>query len=121
VAPYSFAWRHAIPLVFVIALISASASFLIWPWLAIVALATIAVPYLALALKASSVQAKRYGKRLFPFLPIAFWLYHVMYGFGGLRGILRLLLGGSPVQSVREPWKGAGSFRAWTAISPRSE
>jgi len=105
VAPYSFAWRHAIPLAFVIALISGGLSFFLWPWPAFVVLAAIAGPYLTFALEASWEQSNRYGKRLFPFLPGAFWLYHVMYGLGGLKGILRLLMKRSPVQSVQEPWK----------------
>jgi glycosyltransferase involved in cell wall biosynthesis len=119
VAPYSFAWRHAIPLAFVSTLIlMASCSFL-WRRAAFIVLAAILSAYFILALKASGEQSKRYGKRLFPFLPFAFWLYHVAYGLGELRGIVRLVIGRAPVQSEPEPWKGAGSFRAWNVVSPR--
>jgi glycosyltransferase involved in cell wall biosynthesis len=121
VAPYSFVWRHAIPLAFVTSLIFTGLCFLIWPWFAFIVLAAIAAPYLTLALAAAREQSKRYGKRLFLLLPVAFWLYHLAYGIGGVKGILRLLVRRSPVQSVPEPWKGAGSFRAWTAISQRKK
>jgi GT2 family glycosyltransferase len=121
VAPYSFAWRHAVPLVFVIGLISAASSFPIWPWPALVTLAAIAGPYLTLALDAAREQSIRYGKKLFPLLPFAFWLYHVTYGLGSLKGILRLLVRRSPVQSACEPWKGAGSFRAWNVLSLKAK
>jgi glycosyltransferase involved in cell wall biosynthesis len=117
-APYSFARRHAIPLAFVSTLILMASCSFVWPRAAFIVLAAILSAYFILALKASGEQSKRYGKRLFPFLPFAFWLYHVAYGLGELRGIVRLVIGRAPVQSEPEPWKGAGSFRAWTAVSP---
>jgi glycosyltransferase involved in cell wall biosynthesis len=119
VAPYSFATRHAIPLAFVSTLILVVLCSFVWPWLAFIVLAALLSVYFTFALKAAAEQSKRYGKRLFPFLPLAFWLYHVTYGLGELKGILRLLMGRSPVQCVAEPWKGAGSFRAWNAVGSR--
>jgi glycosyltransferase involved in cell wall biosynthesis len=118
-APYSFTWRHAIPLAFVSTLILMASCSFVWPRAAFIVLAAILSAYFILALKAAGEQSKRYGKRLFPFLPLAFWLYHVAYGLGELKGFLRLAMGRAPVQSVPEPWKGAGSFRAWNVVSPR--
>jgi glycosyltransferase involved in cell wall biosynthesis len=114
-APYSLTWRHAIPLAFISTLIlTASFSFVSPP--ALIVLAVILSAYFILALKAAGEQSKRYGKRLFPFLPFAFWFYHLAYGLGELKGILMLLMGRAPVHSAPEPWKGAGSFRAWRAV-----
>ena len=50
---------------------------------------------------------------LFLLLPPLFFAYHFSYGLGTLWGALRLLVGATPVQKIREPWPGAGRFRAW--------
>jgi len=111
-APYSFAFRHTIPGVFVLGLIF---SFLIsvlftsgWIFLAL-----ILVPYFLLAVVASIQQSSRYSWNLFPFLPFLFLGYHLSYGTGILIGCIKLMLGKAPVLKTKEPWPGAGKFRAW--------
>jgi len=118
VAPYAFGPRHAIPGIFVLALLGAVtlAACISWGW---IAPAAIMVPYLALALLASYQQACRFGVRLLPLLPPLFFAYHASYGLGTLWGALRLLVGATPVQKVREPWPGAGRHRAWRGKADR--
>jgi hypothetical protein len=113
VAPYSFTWRHAVPLGFVVGMLSALLLTFIVPEFGQLTLSVILGPYAALALAASFQQSRRYGTWMFPCLSIFFWSYHVAYGLAGLWGICLLLLGWAPVQCIPEPWSGAGSYRAW--------
>jgi len=68
--------------------------------------------YFVLAILASLQQAVRYGFRLFPYLPLLFWCYHLAYGFGSLWGVCALVVGKAPIQAIPEPWPGAGCYRA---------
>ena len=112
VAPYSFCWRHAVPLVFVVAVFLAAAVLSIsYGWGALL-LTAILGSYFCAALYASVEQSKRYGKSLFVYLPVLFWLYHVAYGLGGLRGLFRLCLKKAPVQNSRVPWRSAATFKS---------
>lgn len=113
IAPYSFAWRHAVPLGFVGSLLSAFLLFIVAPPLGIAAFKLILVPYFVLALFASLQQSIRYGAWMFPILPFLFLIYHLSYGVGALWGLCLLLINRAPVQLVSEPWPGAGSYRAW--------
>ena len=113
VAPYSFAWRHAIPLLFTAAIITALVVAFIQITAGVTLLALIFVPYLALAALAALQQAFRYAAWMFPILPFLFFAYHLVYGAGGLWGLLLLLIRRAPVQSAPEPWPGAGTYRAW--------
>ena len=98
VAPYSFAWRHAVPTAFVGALLFASLLFLMTPSVASTLFTAMLIPYLLLALSASFHQASRYGACVFLTLPGLFFSYHVIYGLGGLWGLCLLLTRRSPVQ-----------------------
>ena len=113
IAPYSLAWRHAIPMGFVAALLSALLLAAVAPGLGMAGLALLLIPYFLLALLAAAQQARRYGTMVLPILPAAFFLYHTVYGSGGLWGVLLLAAGQAPVQRAREPWAGAGSPRPW--------
>jgi len=112
IAPYSFAWRHAVPLAFV-GFLAASLSSLLSPQVGIAAFALILVPYFILAFFSSLQQSSHHGGWMLPLLPFLFLIYHLSYGLGGLWGICRLLVKRTPVQLVSEPWPGAGSYRAW--------
>ena len=112
VAPYAFAPRHAVPGVFVLALLGTTGLTACVPW-GWVTLAAILTSHMVLALRASLQQARRVGFKLLPFLPLLFFAYHASYGLGTLWGALRLLTGATPVQKIREPWSGAGRYRAW--------
>lgn len=135
VAPYAFATRHVVPSLFVLGLLVAIglAAFFRWGWLALVVLLA---PYLSLALLASFAQSRRCGSKLAPvlpppsslpsfllflLLPPLFFVYHFSYGLGTLWGAVRLLVGATPVQKIREPWPGAGRFRAWPKWRPRAK
>ena len=113
IAPYSFAWRHAVPLAFVVALLSAVLFFFASPLLGLFALTLILLPYFVLACLSSLQQSLRHGIWMLPVLPLLFFAYHVAYGAGGLWGVFRLCIRQSPVQAAVEPWQGAGSPRAW--------
>jgi len=110
-APYTFAYRHAITGVFVIGIIggfflSPFFSFVKYTFFSIIAL------YLILAFISAIQQAKRYKKLLHIItLPISFFLYHFLHGLGVLSGIFRLVTRLSPVQKIKEPWKGYGLYR----------
>jgi len=120
VAPYSFAPRHAVPGLFVLGLLVVLGSWCLVPW-GWMLLAAITVPYLTLALLASFQQSRRYGLRFLPLLPLLFFAYHTSYGLGTLWGALRLLFGATPIQKTREPWPGAGRYRAWPKPDAKPE
>jgi glycosyltransferase involved in cell wall biosynthesis len=113
VAPCAFAPRHVVPGLFVLGLLGVLGFTFLVPrgWLALV---TIFTPYLVLALLASFQQSRRYGLGILLFLPPLFLVYHTSYGLGTLWGALRLFVGATPVQKIREPWPGAGKHRAWS-------
>jgi len=98
VAPYSFAWRHAVPMAFVATLLCMYSLFLVVPALAITVLNLMLWPYAGLAIVASWQQSSRYGGWLFIPLPFCFLSYHIVYGLGGLWGLCLLLGRRSPVQ-----------------------
>jgi hypothetical protein len=112
VAPYSFSYRHSIPVAAIIAGISAAAmSFA--SYVGRMFLASLLLLYVVAAVVSAFQQARRYGWWMLPLLPFLFLCYHTAYGLGTLWGAARLLIGATPVQKVREPWPGANRFRAW--------
>jgi glycosyltransferase involved in cell wall biosynthesis len=112
VAPYSFSLRHSVPVAFILAVVAACAMSFVSP-VGRIFLAGLAFCYLVAAVVAAFQQARRYGWWMLPLLPILFACYHAAYGLGTLWGALRLLVGATPVQKIREPWPGAGRYRAW--------
>jgi glycosyltransferase involved in cell wall biosynthesis len=113
VAPYAFVYRHAITALFAAGVIGGCVfapfnTWIRWPFLAVMLL------YSIMAIGSSVQQAVRYRNLLhLLLLPWCFFLYHFMHGVGVLYGLLRLATGTAPVQKIREPWPGAGRFRAW--------
>lgn len=107
IAPYAFAWRHAIPAAFVAALLAGGFITLLAPGWGLVLLSLLLCPYFFVALIASAQQSRRYGAALLPVLPGAFFVYHVAYGIGAIIGICRLALGRAPVQSETKSCTGA--------------
>jgi len=112
-APYAFEPRHAVSGCFALfvllgAALAALVPALLAPYAGVLAL------YGCLALAAGIQQAIKYRDvRHALFLPPCFPLFHLFHGAGVLVGLLKLLTGTSPVQRTREPWPGAGRFRAW--------
>jgi cellulose synthase/poly-beta-1,6-N-acetylglucosamine synthase-like glycosyltransferase len=113
VAPYSFSLRHSVPVAFTLAVVAACAMSFVSP-VGRIFFATLAFCYLVAAVISAFQQARRYGWWMLPLLPALFACYHAAYGLGTLWGALRLLVGATPVQRIREPWPGAGRYRAWT-------
>ena len=110
-APYSFTFRHAITGIFSLGVIG---GLIFSPFNQIISFIFISVIilYFLLALLSSFQQAKRYNKIEHIFtLPLGFFSYHFLHGLGLLYGIFKLIVGIAPVQKIREPWKGYGSFR----------
>jgi glycosyltransferase involved in cell wall biosynthesis len=112
-APYAFALRHAITGFFAFGVLCGLA---LSPFFRPIRLAFIVVMavYFAIALLSAVQQAIRYREpRHIVMLPFGFFFYHFLHGMGLLVGVARLLTGTAPVQKMREPWVGAGRFRAW--------
>jgi succinoglycan biosynthesis protein ExoA len=116
IAPYSFAWRHAVPAGFVVALLIALLFSFIAPPFGLAILTLILVAYFLLGVLSSVQQSLRYGIWMLPVLPFLFFAYHLAYGLGGLLGIFLLCFRRAPVQLAPEPWPGAGSYRPWPKV-----
>ncbi|HVW20886.1 MAG TPA: glycosyltransferase family 2 protein [Opitutaceae bacterium] len=112
-APYAFAWRHAMTAFFAAGVIG---GLLLCPFghgLGAAFLGVMAL-YAGLALVASVQQARRYRRVSHAFLlPPCFFWYHFSHGVGVLLGLGHLVFGAAPVQRRAEPWPGAGRRRAW--------
>ncbi len=110
-APYTLAYRHIITGFFSTGFIG---GLLLSPLSFIIKniFISVIILYFFLSLISSFQQALRY-KNIFHiiFLPISFFLYHFLHGLGVLFGCLNIILGRSPVQKIKEPWKGYGKFR----------
>jgi glycosyltransferase involved in cell wall biosynthesis len=110
-APHAFAFRHAITGIFSLGVIGGVTLAFVsetikWIFLAVMIL------YLILAIASTIQQAVRYKKILHLLtLPIGFFLYHFLHGVGILSGIAFTLIGKSPVQKRKEPWRGYGHYR----------
>ena len=110
-APYTFAYRHGITAVFASGIIggillSPYTTFIKYTFVIVITL------YFFLSLISAMQQAKRYKKRVHVLtLPISFFLYHFLHGLGVLWGLLRLITNTAPVQKIKEPWNGYGSYR----------
>jgi glycosyltransferase involved in cell wall biosynthesis len=98
IAPYTFAWRHAIPLLFATILFLATLLSVVRPILGCFLVLFVLLPYSAVAIWASAEQCRRFGWSLFLLLPGCFFLYHFIYGSGALWGIALLVAKRSPVQ-----------------------
>jgi glycosyltransferase involved in cell wall biosynthesis len=112
-APYARAYRHGATALFATGviggiLLSLFSNAVAWSFLAVIAL------YALLATISAFQQACRYRCAMHALvLPFVFFLFHFSHGLGALWGVARLGLGRAPVQTIREPWPGAGRFRAW--------
>lgn len=109
-APYSFSPRHAIPGLFVLALILALLGTLVSPY-SLAAFFSLLLLHLLFGLAAGMVQGKRFGLWMTGILPVLFLSYHLAYGVGTVAGAALLLARRSPVSVLSEPWEGAGCSR----------
>jgi cellulose synthase/poly-beta-1,6-N-acetylglucosamine synthase-like glycosyltransferase len=90
----ALSWRHFVPLIFVVTLLAFA---LLAPFheSAAVLLLVLLGSYGGAAVVSSFQIGLRSGMRYVWFLPLLFFLYHVSYGIGSLRGLIRLI-GGEP-------------------------
>ena len=111
-APYTFAYRHAVPALF-LAAITVSLALAAFSSLGLVLLTVVLAAYGLLALVASFQQGRRFDSWwMLPILPWLFLAYHLSYGAGiNVQGLVQLTLHRTPVQRQREPWAGAGKYR----------
>ena len=112
-APYTFAFRHAITAVFATGVIGGLLLSYLSPLVKGAFLGTM-VLYFFLSVLSALQQSLRYRNFLHIItLPLSFFLYHFIHGVGVLYGLFTLLLGRAPVQQHAEPWPGAGRLRSW--------
>jgi glycosyltransferase involved in cell wall biosynthesis len=112
VAPYAFAWRHAITGVFALGVLGGLALSLFSNVGRLLFLGVMAL-YFVLALGAALQQAWRYREPWHVlFLPPSFLAFHFVHGCGLLWGLALLLVRRAPVQKLDRPWKGAVSHVA---------
>ena len=111
-APYTFAYRHAITAVFFLGIVGGLLlSVLFQPMVYV--FAGVMGLYALLAFVSSLQQAVRFRKPAHIFvLPVCFFLYHFLHGLGVVWGLLRLLTFTAPVQKSKFPWPGASRYRA---------
>lgn len=84
--PHSFAWRHFVPLCFVLSLLGGAAVAPFWRP-AGVGLTVMLAVYAVLAISSSLQLGRRGGWRFAPLLPGLFFLRHITYGLGTLVGM----------------------------------
>ena len=119
-APYAFAVRHAITAVFAAGVIAGPLCATLLPWCGAVYGGLLTL-YALLAFISALQQAVRFRRPTHAILlPFCFFAYHFLHGCGVLWGLIRLATCTAPVQKIKEPWTGAGRFRAWPAPSPGS-
>ena len=85
----ALSWRHFIPLIFVVTLLTFSI-LLPFSTLARILLSVLLGLYGTAAAVSAFHIGLRSGMRYVWFLPLLFFLYHVSYGIGSLRGLIRL-------------------------------
>ncbi|MFZ2783829.1 MAG: glycosyltransferase family 2 protein [Sediminibacterium sp.] len=113
VAPYSFAIRHVITGCFTGGILLGLLLSIFSPLIANIYIGVL-ILYFSLAFLSSVQQAIKYKHPSFIIiLPFCFFSYHFIHGAGVLVGLLNLLVGKSPVQKIKEPWPGAGRYRAF--------
>jgi len=112
IAPYAFAWRHAITGIFTFGILGGIILGPFYPRFIGIPFVAVMVLYAILAIHSAVQQAIRYKEPRHIFaLPFAFFIYHLIHGLGLLAGILRLATVTAPVSKIKEPWPGAGFFR----------
>ncbi len=116
-APYAVSIRHGITGAFVLGVCLGAAlcrftPIIFWPFAVVFGF------YWLMALIAGVQQALRYHEWHHVLaVPVGLFLFHFCHGLGFLIGLVRLLLGIAPVQRTKEPWPGAGRFRAWPTLT----
>ncbi len=100
-APYTFAYRHAITGVFFIGffgglLLSPFNNYIKFIYISVLVL------YALIALISAFQQAYRYNFfRHLIFLPFSFFCFHIIHGLGIIMGLIKILFKSSPVQKLK--------------------
>lgn len=101
-APYAFAYRHAITGVFAAGIIFGALLSLFLPWFSVLYLSVL-ILYFCLAILSSIQQSIRYKKTAHLFtLPLCFCLYHFIHGIGILWGCLRVITKTAPIFRIKK-------------------
>jgi len=104
-APYAFAWRHAVTGIFTFGFLGGIMLGPFYPRLIGIPFAAVMVLYATLSILAAIQQAIRYKEPLHIFsLPLVFFLYHFVHGLGVLLGLIKLATQTAPVQQAAKPW-----------------
>jgi glycosyltransferase involved in cell wall biosynthesis len=112
-APYTFAYRHAITAVFASGIFAGILLAFLFPVFLYLFLA-VACLYTLIAIGSSLQQAIRFKKPAHAIiLPLSFFLYHFLHGIGVLYGIIMLIFRLAPIFQKKEPWKNAGRTKAF--------
>ena len=112
-APYAVSARHGITGAFALGVCGGAMLSWLTPFISI-PFAIVLALYLMMGFVAGVQQAVRFSEwRHVLAVPIGLFLFHICHGLGFLSGVICLLFGTAPVQRIKEPWPGAGRFRAW--------
>lgn len=95
----AWAWRHWIPMVFLLSLLGSAALALYWPLLGKLFLAILACYATFNLATAVQISVREKNIKYLVFLPLAFGIRHFAHGIGALYGVLLLVLPGNH-------WKG---------------
>ena len=110
-APYSFAYRHAITCVFSLGVIIGGVFSFFYTPIKYVYTGVLGL-YTFIAIASSIQQAIKYKLLLHTItLPLSFFAFHFIHGLGVIIGLVKLLFGLAPVQKIKEPWGGYGKLR----------
>jgi glycosyltransferase involved in cell wall biosynthesis len=113
-APYTFAYRHAVTGVFCLGFIG---GIILAPFSSLIKyiFCSVLILYALLAVFSSIQQAMRYQK-LFHIitLPLCFFLFHFLHGMGILIGLFSLFIRSANIQKINRPWKGYKYYRVKT-------
>lgn len=99
----SVSWRHLVPLVFVLSLISSVILLFFFPIFLWVFLFIGSSYFLANVFFSSKIAIKEKDPRFLFLMPLIFATFHIGYGMGSLYGLLRLLIS-------KEFWNGKRKF-----------
>ena len=99
-APYTFSFRHIITIFFILGLIGGAVLSTYFGFIRYIYVSVL-VLYSLLALSAAmqvSIKNKKFS--LIFLMPLTFFIFHILHGFGVLGGLIRLMFRNSPVQKL---------------------
>ena len=101
-APYTFSFRHIITIFFILGLIGGAVLSTYFGFIRYIYVSVL-VLYSLLALSAAmqvSIKNKKFS--LIFLMPLTFFIFHILHGFGVLGGLIRLMFNNAPVQKLSD-------------------